>query len=564
MRTADDLLARAESRPAGRSRIDRRCRSRPRDISRARRAAAARVRARAAAAQAAYDRPHRGAAGARALHRRDAGRATVVWLADGVDAGRAKGFVAETRAAARHGAPVTVVDGGIAPAPALAAADNAAGALTVKVLRAVQRRRRRPAIVRALDLKRLPLGDARFAFKRRRPRDRGRVRAAGRDPQRHRPPRNRRRAIGRRRAAARQALAPPHRRRRLRRDRRYRAAAARVDLLSGARARPVRRRARRRDASPCGSAYRASSIRTCRCWSSPTSAPSRATRERGSPSGSRTAACWCASPGRARGRPTTTSCRCSCAAAAARSAAALSWEQPQPLGGFARESPFAGHGGAGRRHCQRARCWPSPTPASPSAPGRRLPTARRWSPPTRRGKGMIVLFHVTADTALVEPAAVRRFRRHAASASSRSPAPRATGRQASAERDASAGAAEPRARRLRRLQCRRRHAPGRPGRLSPAAPPPIIRPASTARRKDCSRVNTLAAPIQLKPHRLSPPLECARRGLSASSEPQRPARPGLPRRAWRCCCSTRWSCSGSRGGFARLGRGGAPGRALPC
>ena len=34
----------------------------------------------------------------------------------------------------------------------------------------------------------------------------------------------------------------------------------------------------------------------------------------------------------------------------------------------------------------------------PARPGRGSPTARRWSPPRARGKGLIVLFHVTADT----------------------------------------------------------------------------------------------------------------------------------------------------------------------
>ena len=81
--------------------------------------------------------------------------------------------------------PLTVIDGGIAAALALAAADNAAGALTVKVLRAADAGRE-SGVVRALDLKGLPLGEARFAFKARRPRSRGRDRPAGRDPQRRR------------------------------------------------------------------------------------------------------------------------------------------------------------------------------------------------------------------------------------------------------------------------------------------------------------------------------------------------------------------------------------------
>ena len=54
--------------------------------------------------------------------------------------------------------------GGIKPAHALAAADNAAGALSVQVLRAATGAPE-AGLVRALDLKGLPLGDARFEFK---------------------------------------------------------------------------------------------------------------------------------------------------------------------------------------------------------------------------------------------------------------------------------------------------------------------------------------------------------------------------------------------------------------
>ena len=59
---------------------------------------------------------------------------------------------------------MTVIDGGITPAHALAAADNAAGALTVKVLRA-QTPGPESGAVHAMDLKGLPLGEARFAFR---------------------------------------------------------------------------------------------------------------------------------------------------------------------------------------------------------------------------------------------------------------------------------------------------------------------------------------------------------------------------------------------------------------
>ncbi|HVZ51442.1 MAG TPA: DUF4159 domain-containing protein [Pseudolabrys sp.] len=87
----------------------------------------------------------------------------VVWLSDGVDNGKGADFVAGLkRVIGNH--PLTVVAGGIATPHALAAADNAAGALTVKVLRATAG----PAengMVNAIDLKGLPLGEAPFAFK---------------------------------------------------------------------------------------------------------------------------------------------------------------------------------------------------------------------------------------------------------------------------------------------------------------------------------------------------------------------------------------------------------------
>src|SRR5262249_30889085 len=60
--------------------------------------------------------------------------------------------------------PLTVVEGGIPIPHALAAADNAAGALTVKVLRA-QTGPGDAGMVNAIDLKGLPLGEAPFNFK---------------------------------------------------------------------------------------------------------------------------------------------------------------------------------------------------------------------------------------------------------------------------------------------------------------------------------------------------------------------------------------------------------------
>ncbi len=89
--------------------------------------------------------------------------AELVWLSDGVDIGRGSDFVTElSRLAA--GRPVTIMTGGLAPAHALAAADNAAGALSVKVLRATTGTADN-GIVRALDLKGLPLGEAPYGLK---------------------------------------------------------------------------------------------------------------------------------------------------------------------------------------------------------------------------------------------------------------------------------------------------------------------------------------------------------------------------------------------------------------
>jgi hypothetical protein len=87
----------------------------------------------------------------------------IVWLSDGVDSGHAADFVlALGRLADKR--PITVVEGGLKPARALAAADNAAGVLSVKVLRAAAGSDDDGA-VRALDLKGLPLGEASFSFK---------------------------------------------------------------------------------------------------------------------------------------------------------------------------------------------------------------------------------------------------------------------------------------------------------------------------------------------------------------------------------------------------------------
>jgi hypothetical protein len=86
-----------------------------------------------------------------------------IWLADGVDIEHGADFVAAF-AKVIEGKPLTIVDGGTPPAHALAAAENAAGGLSVKVLRAAPQAND-AGIVRALDLRGLPLGEAPFTFK---------------------------------------------------------------------------------------------------------------------------------------------------------------------------------------------------------------------------------------------------------------------------------------------------------------------------------------------------------------------------------------------------------------
>jgi Domain of unknown function (DUF4159)/Aerotolerance regulator N-terminal len=87
----------------------------------------------------------------------------VIWLSDGVDLGKGAAFVEGLKRIIGN-RPLTVVEGGLPTAHALTAADNAAGALTVKVLR-TQTSPGDVGTVNAIDLKGLPLGEAPFSFK---------------------------------------------------------------------------------------------------------------------------------------------------------------------------------------------------------------------------------------------------------------------------------------------------------------------------------------------------------------------------------------------------------------
>jgi uncharacterized protein DUF4159/aerotolerance regulator-like protein len=89
--------------------------------------------------------------------------AELAWLSDGVDLGKGSDFVAGLKGIIGDH-PLTILSDGLPIPHALAAADNAAGALTVKVLRA----KAAPGdsgMVNAIDLKGLPLGEATYVFK---------------------------------------------------------------------------------------------------------------------------------------------------------------------------------------------------------------------------------------------------------------------------------------------------------------------------------------------------------------------------------------------------------------
>ena len=159
MRTADDLLARAETDDRGVALI--RMSEPTRDIS-LETPAAARVRLKQLRPQ-----PY-------AVERADALPALghfldgkpdveIVWLCDGVDLGGGSEYVAALGRLIGS-RQLTIVKDGLPPAHALSSADNTAGALTVKVLRSAGGTAE-TGTVRGLDLKGLPLGDAPFAFK---------------------------------------------------------------------------------------------------------------------------------------------------------------------------------------------------------------------------------------------------------------------------------------------------------------------------------------------------------------------------------------------------------------
>ncbi len=90
-----------------------------------------------------------------------AGDAEIAWLTDGVDTGRGVEFI-EALGKTIGDRSLTIFEGGTPSPLALAAAENAAARMTVKVLRTDNSVA--AGIVRGLDAKGSPIGEARFAF----------------------------------------------------------------------------------------------------------------------------------------------------------------------------------------------------------------------------------------------------------------------------------------------------------------------------------------------------------------------------------------------------------------
>jgi uncharacterized protein DUF4159/aerotolerance regulator-like protein len=90
------------------------------------------------------------------------GDSEIVWLSDGVDTGRGAEFTDGLQKILQD-RTLTIFEGGAPPAHALAAAENAAAKMTVKVLRAADGGGA-AGVVRALDQKGSPIGEARYAF----------------------------------------------------------------------------------------------------------------------------------------------------------------------------------------------------------------------------------------------------------------------------------------------------------------------------------------------------------------------------------------------------------------
>ncbi len=99
---------------------------------------------------------------------------------------------------------------------------------------------------------------------------------------------------------------------------------------------------------------------------------------------------------------------------------AMAWSSPQHLAPFGAASPFNGLDIPAEVTVSR-QILAEPSTNLPTAPGRDWPTARRWSPREQRGKGWIVLFHITASPAWSSLPLSGLYVGHAASGCWRSP-----------------------------------------------------------------------------------------------------------------------------------------------
>ena len=378
----------------------------------------------------------------------------------------------------------------------------------------------------------------RFAFPAGATDDRGALRAADRDPQRHRPHRDPRRGLGRRRGPPRRARQAPPRRPRLRRHDRPGAAAARADLLPLARALALCRGARGpRRASPTRSSQLLNEqvsvlvLADVGALDRETLGKVTAFVERGGVllrfAGSRLAA----------GNDDLVPVRLR--RGGRNLGGTLSWDTPRTFAPFTRESPFFGlpiPADLGvRRQILAEPDGDLAEKTWAALAGRHADRHRRQA---RRGPARPLPRHRRHD--LVEPAALRPLRRHAAPDRRRSPARRTT----SAPRPAT-----PRRRRSRRGSCstasaptsRRRRPPARSRATTPSArrdehPPGFYGPVDRA-----FAVNALATGDRLAPLDLAP--------LNARSRRSPARRPSIcgrrcSRRRCSRCSSTRSPRSG--------------------
>ena len=222
----------------------------------------------------------------------------------------------------------------------------------------------------------------------------------------------------------------------------------------------------------------------------------------------------------------------------------LSWDKPQKLAAFAHDSPFNGMKVPNDVTVTRQ------VLAEPDA----LLTDRTWATlgdgtplvtAQRRGKGLLVLFHVTADTrwsdlplsgAFVDM--LRRIVSLAGSTGERN-RKRAAGQRRQPRRPG--GAADPRARRLRRLHRaaadRAAGADQLHGARQRRSSARLLRTARGTGRGQYAGARRPSGAAQFLRARMP-----ASTSIATASRSTCAGRCSSPR--WRCCCWTRWWCSG--------------------